>query len=260
MKILLIIMILFFGYSGVIASSIPEPGIVFFGPVENSAHGNGRMTVGSLTWTVTTPGQAPVTMTAPLTNLDGRFSYRLRFPYETAVGSTAVAPGSFILNAGPTVYTHGSILYAAGGREYPVSLVGPSLAVYNLSTATRGVIQALTLRVNAPDVLPGGGATPGLARVGVGSGSGPGYHPGDEEPWPFQFLAIGPHPEGGVVVEWTGAPVDRPYLLLRAQLVDAGLEEYEVVASFLASPAVSNSFRDRHIDQTEAYFYRLLVP
>lgn len=240
------------------ADGIPEPGIVFYGAVENSAHGNGRLTVGSLQWTVTATGRGPVTISVPLADVAGQYSYRIRIPFETTAGSAVAGPSSFILNSAATAYTHGTIVLNAGGGSHSVSIVGPSLAVFNMSSALRGVIQPLTLRVNAPGVMPqGAGGGGGLVRLAGIRPEGAGDS--GEPIWPFQFTALGAHPEGGVMVEWTGAPKDRPYMLLRAQSVDAALSEYEVVRAFPASAAVSNSFWDTQTVNTRTYFYKLLA-
>jgi hypothetical protein len=236
------------------AEGIPEPGIVFYGTVENSAHANGRLTVGSLNWTVTSVGSAPVTVSAALANLAGTNSYRLRIPYETIVGGNTAAPGAFLLNSGTTGYSHASIQFNAGGSDFPASIVGPALAVYNFSAAQRGVVQRLNLRVNAPGVLPSGGVR--LQSVGAAGSGGGG---GTGEVSTFQFTSIAAHPEKGIVVQWTGAPKDRSYFLLRAQTVESGLSESEVVKVFSPSPAVSNSFWDTNTVNTAAYFYQLLV-
>lgn len=236
------------GVSVVSAEGIPEPGIVFYGSVTNAAQRNGRVVAGSLRWTVSAPGSSPITLTAPLSNLDGRFSYRLRIPFESLVGGNSATPGTFILNGASTTYSSG-IKLIVNGREYLAVPSVPSLAVYNFNAAVRGVVNRLDFQVNAPDVpiLPGSGT------------DGPGGDDGGGTPGLLQFTAITPHVENGVVVQWTGAPKDRGYVLVRAQSLETGLSNYEVLKSFPASPTVSNSFWDTNTVTTTSYFYQLLV-
>ena len=57
-----------------LADGVPEPGLVMYGVVRNTAAGNARVTSGTLSWTFTTSGGG-VTVLAPLQNLNGQFSF-----------------------------------------------------------------------------------------------------------------------------------------------------------------------------------------
>ena len=70
------------------AAGIPEPGLVMYGAVRNTAAGNARIITGTLTWTITPASGSPVTVTAPLTDISGQYSYALRVPFESVVGSS----------------------------------------------------------------------------------------------------------------------------------------------------------------------------
>ena len=70
------------------AAGIPEPGLVMYGAVRNTAAGNARLITGTLTWTITPASGSPVTVTTPLTDISGQYSYALRVPFESVVGSS----------------------------------------------------------------------------------------------------------------------------------------------------------------------------
>jgi hypothetical protein len=239
------------------ADGIPEPGLVFYGKVENSAESNARLTTGALNWTVATGGGNALALTAPLQNLitaGGEYSYRLRIPFESIVGGNSASVNAFILNSATTSYTNSNITLSASGNNYPVSIVGPSLAVVNFNATTRGRVELINLRVNAPGLL------------GVGSGSLlpavelTNNQNGGENPYSgFAFTHVMPHPEGGYYLAWTGCPSDRSYMLIRAQSIADSISEYEVVKVFPPSAALSNSYWDTNTVNAATYFYRLLA-
>jgi hypothetical protein len=87
-----------------IAAGISEPGLVRYGAVRNTAAGNARFTTGTLTWTITLASGAPVAITTPLTDISGQYSYALRGPFESVVGSNTLSANTFALNSAATCY------------------------------------------------------------------------------------------------------------------------------------------------------------
>src|SRR5438105_3593110 len=73
------------------AGGLPEPGFVMYGAVRNTAAGNARLITGTLTWTITPASGAPVIVTTALTDISGQFSYALRVPFESVVGSATLS-------------------------------------------------------------------------------------------------------------------------------------------------------------------------
>src|SRR5438128_11692731 len=65
---------------------IPEPSLIIYGTVRNAADGNIRLTAGTRTWQFSEGGRTN-TLTATLTNINDQFSYLLRVPWETDIGS-----------------------------------------------------------------------------------------------------------------------------------------------------------------------------
>ncbi len=53
---------------------LPEPGLVMYGAVRNSANSNARLTTGTLTWTITPASGSAVTVITPLTVISGQIS------------------------------------------------------------------------------------------------------------------------------------------------------------------------------------------
>src|SRR5882724_436037 len=78
------------------AAGLPEPGLVMYGAVRNAANGNARLITGTLTWTITPPSGPSVTVTTPLTDISGQYSYALRVPFESAVGSATLSPNALL--------------------------------------------------------------------------------------------------------------------------------------------------------------------
>ncbi len=87
------------------AAGISEPGLVMYGAVRNTAASNTRLITGTLTWTITPASGSPVTVTTPLTDISGQYSYALRVPFESVVGSSTLSPNTLPLNSATTSYS-----------------------------------------------------------------------------------------------------------------------------------------------------------
>jgi hypothetical protein len=80
----------------ILAGGLPEPGLVVYGAVRNTANSNGQIISGTLTWTITPASSSPVTVTTPLTDITGHYSSGLLVPFESVVEnvtSTRPEPG-----------------------------------------------------------------------------------------------------------------------------------------------------------------------
>ncbi len=238
------------------AAGLPEPGVVFYGRVQNSGGGNELVTVGSVNWSIRPTGGEPISLSAPLANINGSHSYRLRVPFETVVGGNTASTASFVLTGAATQYSTdvNNVSISSGGTNYPAN-VGVAFAVANFNSSVRGVVQELDLSINAPGLVASsviaGGSLGRPERIAASLG----YQPGDTFPW---FTHVTPNTEGGIDLAWTGILKDRNYLLIRAQAVESDLSKYEVVHQFNGSSATANSFRDTNTVNTITYFYKLL--
>lgn len=247
------------------ASGIPEPGIILYGEVRNLATAftnRPRMTFGELDWPLQAGGKT-LRLRVGLTNLGGNLSYRVRIPFETVVGGNTEGPTSFVLNTATAevssltnaiVYRSGTNAVVATLRSFSAEAPVTSMAVYRLAAGSRGVVQRVDLGINSPGIPPArngavGALLPSWGESGGGSGIG--------ELEGFQFTAVGAHPEGGVQVDWSGAPTGKMFYLLRAEVLDEGVGQYGIVRIYPKGSPSKGSFRDTEADPEGTYFYRL---
>jgi hypothetical protein len=134
------------------AGGLPEPGLIMYGAVRNAANGNARLTSGAVTWTITPPSGSPVTVTTLLTNIGGQFSYMLRVPFESVVGSATLSPNTLQLNSAITSYFRTNVTFTFGSNSYPATIAGPSLGYFTFNNSDRGRMEAVDLTVSAPGV------------------------------------------------------------------------------------------------------------
>jgi hypothetical protein len=136
----------------VFAAGIPEPGLVMYGAVRNTAAGNVRLIAGTLTWTITPAGGSPVTVTTPLTDISGQYSFALRVPFESVVGSTTLSPNTLPLNSATTSYARTNVFLTVNGTNYPATISAPAIGNFTFNTASRGQMAEVDLSVAAPGV------------------------------------------------------------------------------------------------------------
>lgn len=239
------------------ADGIPEPGILYYGAITNTANANALVTnpTNHLIWTVQEAGGSALAIVAPIQNISNRWSFRFRVPFESEVGGNVKSAGAFALKAAGTTYNNSSVQIASGTNLFAANIQGvPNLNTTH-SAATRGQVREVNLTVNALSVLAfggGGGGGGGRTNTLVAAGA--------EAVQAFQFSYVGPHPEGGYQLEWLGAPTNRAYYLLRSTSVATPLDEQEVVRQFPPATTPVNVFWDTNVVNTTTYFYRLLVP
>src|SRR6185436_8958434 len=87
------------------AGGIPEPSLVLYGTIRNSADNRVRLTDGFLTWQFQKSGGVGgvVSVTAALTNVGDQFSYVLQVPCETIVSGSSLSTN--VLGLTPTSAT-----------------------------------------------------------------------------------------------------------------------------------------------------------
>ena len=134
------------------AGGIPEPGLVMYGVVRNTANGDAPVTTGTLTWTITPPSGSSVIVSTALTDISGQYSYALRVPFESVVGSATLSPNTLQLKSASTSYSRTNITFTLGANSYPVSIAPPSLGNFTFTTSDRGRMEEVNLTVYAPGV------------------------------------------------------------------------------------------------------------
>lgn len=233
------------------AEGIPEPGIILYGNVTN---GNRLLRSGSLTVEFSGPSGKVVRVTTQLI-ASGAYAYRLRVPFESLVGSNVAASNAYTLDGRTvTVRLSAPAAYSTASAVSFHATFSLSAAEINLPAGERGIVKEINFNV-AGSVPASGPIRLAEARIPVAEG---GAGSGSTEPV-FQFTTIAATQEPGVLVEWTGAPANRGYYLLRATDMHATPEQSEVVRYFPASPQTANSFWDTNTVNTASYFYKLLV-
>jgi hypothetical protein len=239
------------------ADGIPEPGIIYYGAITNTANANALVTnsANQLIWTVQEAGGSALAIIAPVQNISNRWSFRFRVPFESEVGGNVKAASAFALRSASTTYNNTSVQIASGTNLYAANIQGiPNLSATH-SAGTRGQVREVNLTVTALAVQSftgggggGGGRTNTLVTAAVL------LNP------TFQFTYVGPNPEGGYQLEWLGAPTNRSYYLLRSTSVATPLEEQEVVRQFPPATTPVTVYADTNVVNTTTYFYRLIAP
>ncbi len=125
------------------ADGVPEPGLVMYGIVRNTAGGNARMTTGTLTWTIQPVSGTAITVSAPLQNINGVYSYKLRVPFESLVGVNTSAGATLPLSTAATSYNRATVLV----NGVAASLVSPALPNFTFAASTRAAVERLDVNV-----------------------------------------------------------------------------------------------------------------
>jgi hypothetical protein len=127
------------------AEGIPEPDLVFFGSIHNAAvPGRPRVTSGVLEWTIRPSGDgSPIRLRVALTNLNNQFSYLLRVPCESQVGSLSVSTNAIRLLAPPLTLSYDRS--AVTLNESRVAFATPALTNLVVTAGDRGRIEHLDL-------------------------------------------------------------------------------------------------------------------
>ena len=133
------------------AEGLPEPGLVMYGTVVNTFGGaNARLTSGRLLWTIQpAAGGAAITLTNDLANINGQFSYILRVPFESLVGSATLSPNTLRLNTTRTTSVRSGITLLPDGAStpVPVTIVAPALTSLDFGASDRGRVEQVNLQV-----------------------------------------------------------------------------------------------------------------
>ena len=253
-----------------IGQGIPEPSIILYGIVRNSAIYNARVTSGSLTWTFRNVGNGrTVTVISPLTNVLDQFSYVLKVPCETQFLSP-VSANAVALQPSATLFDRSQVLLDG----LPASFLVSTQATVMFSSKNRGTIERVDLRINAPCFDGDGhglcdaweiqyfGQTGHYADVdddGDGmtnleefiAGTNPNYSKSF-----FHFISYAPAANGGFQVQWSSGD-GRSYSLLRSSTLLPG--SFGVIRSNIVGTPPANTFLDTNAVGSGPYFYQVLI-
>jgi hypothetical protein len=270
-KISILCAALFLAFSLRAASPIPEPGLIMYGTVRNTAAGNIRQTYGTLLWTFQKPGGGTVTVTSLLTNLNDQFSYVITVPFESVMPGLTTSTNALALSATPVVYLRSSTIDGT-----PVTFSNLSQTNFTFSVIDRARIEQVDLNVSySPidtdhDDIPDAwlsacfghptGQSYDLSRASDDAdGDGlsnlaefkAGTNPRDPQSC-FEFINVA-HNTSGVEIRWSSQP-DKHYALDRSLTVVNG---YAPIATNIAATPHTNIFQDLSATNSGPYFYRV---
>ncbi len=129
---------------------LPEPGLAMYGVVLNLSTGQTRLTSGILTWTISLPTDIPITVSTPLTDINGQYSFVAIVPFETILGNSMLSPNTLQLNNSPTTYIRTNIFLTVNGTNYPVTISAPALGTFTFGPFDRGRLEEVNLSVSIP--------------------------------------------------------------------------------------------------------------
>jgi len=252
-----------------LAEGIPEPYLVLYGTVRNTADNNVRMTFGSLTWQVRKVSDGRiVTVTTALTNINDQFSYVLQVPCETFIAGYQISSNALMLT--PTVYTfdRSQVSYEGG----PAQFVVPGQGQIALSSKDRGKMERVDLLVSVTpedgdgNGLPDAWETRYFGTAGVDANADPDgdgmtnraeYLAGTDPTSAtslFKFINIVAQPGGGVMIQWSSAE-NRIYVLERSPTLLQGYSPITTITNLTGQSALE--FLDSEALAPAIRFYRI---
>ncbi len=255
------------------AQSIPEPGLLLYGQVRNTTAGGALMTYGTLRWTIQPPSGPPITLFAPLTNINDQFSYVLRVPFESTLAGSTISPATLVLSNTPVTYSRTAAVSPTAVTYTSASILAPAIGTFSFGAADRGRSERVDVQVALPFVDTDGDGLDdnwemayfgNLSRTGTGDFDGDGMsdlaeykagtNPKDAQSL-FAFIGIGRDPLGGIAVRWSSV-ASKNYSVLRSGNLLAGFSN---IQTNIASTPGTNYLRDASATNAGPYFYRIRV-
>lgn len=262
-----------------IAGAIPEPGLILYGQVRNTATGNSLLTYGTLRWTITPPVGSAIVVTATLTNINDQFSYIVRVPFETVISGFTVSSGALALSSTPASYSRSATVSGTlSGTQQSATIVSPALGTFSFGAVDgggpgRGRIEHVDLQVSLPIVdtdangLDDNWEKAYFGHLGVDPNADPdhdgmknsaelkaGTNPNDPNSR-FAFVGVGPDPLGGVAIQWSSVALQKYTIQRSSDLITSFTN---LTTGIDATPG-TNYVRDATAVGSGPFFYRIRV-
>lgn len=247
---------------------VPEPGMILYGQIRNTASGGSLITYGTLRWTLQPLSGSAVTVGVTLTNINDQFSYVVRLPFESVLPGFTPSANTLTLSNTPVTYARSATV-----NFQSATILAPAIATLTFGPADRGRSERVDLQVTLPFVdtdsngLDDNWEMAYFGHLGVDSNADPdhdgmknsaefkaGTNPNDPQSR-FAFINVGPDPLGGIGIRWFSVALNR-YTVQRSGDLNFGFTN--LVTAIVATPG-TNYLRDATAADVGPYFYRLRV-
>jgi len=230
------------------ADGIPEPALVLYGSVTNTA-GAFLLTSSGVNWTSVGAGSS-ASVSSTIASVNGQFFYVARIPFETRLAGNLTftpSPNTLPLTATPAAFIRSATVNGI------VATLAPSASTnFAFSKADRGRIERVDLLVHLP-------TDPELDSDGDGMSDQAeaiaGTDPKDANSVFKASTDLQPAPGGGFVIQWSSV-AGRTYSIHRTTDLVQG---FTPLSGSLAATPPSNAFTDTTATTFGPFFYRIQV-